>query len=80
MRLIKLTAFGGRLSSEIMEWPDWPPNIRMYFDRSPMGCLRLGKDIELPTEATLRTAIFERTGEFTIHNGQSVCLYALTGI
>ena len=37
VRLIILSAFNGRLKSEILEWPDWPLDIQFPF---------MGKDLD----------------------------------
>lgn len=34
-RLIRLEAFDGKMKSEVIEWPDWPPYIYWRIGESP---------------------------------------------
>jgi len=80
MKLILLTAFSGRLKGEVMEWPDWPPQIILPFDISPTGGFSIGKDVDLGSLLSVRKAIFEPTNRYEIYNGQYVHIYCLTGV
>ena len=69
VRLIILSAFNGQLKSEILEWPDWPLDIRFPF---------MGKDLD--TNITYRIGTFRSTNRYIEDCHRLVQIYELCAI
>jgi hypothetical protein len=80
MKLIILSAFNGRLRSEPMEWPDYPPNIKMQIAPSVHGSYYLGGDV--PVDAPLlKVGLFESTGKHEmLSGGRTAAIYELVAL
>jgi hypothetical protein len=77
MILIRLSAFQGRLKSDIMEWPREEPNIYMHVSPSmPIG-FDLGRNVIDFKVKSLRKARFENIGKSEVNNGRLVIVYEL---
>lgn len=82
MRLIQLSAFGGRLVSAPIEWPDEPPEIRMLVSQETFsGNFRMGVEFKLDSPIQ-RIARFTPTGRYAIIPGvqSAVAIYELVGM
>ncbi len=76
MKLIVLSAFGGRLRGEPIEWPDEPMELVLAAAQRPNG-FRLGKDIGDGAVVTKR-AVFRPTGKYEVlPGGRHAAVYEL---
>lgn len=80
MKLIKLSAFQGRLISEAIEWPDWPPEVTILTSQWIGSHYTLGKDLDL--SAPVQTyGVFRATNKYGLTaNKSSFQFYELIGI
>ena len=81
MKLIVLSAFGGRLvSPQPIEWPDEPLHLRLPMSKSMGGSCGLGLQAEL-APPMMKIAIFEHTGKYQLlENKQTAAIYELVDL
>ena len=82
MIIVILSAFGGRLRSDPMEWPAETPDIRLPISRNVFGRFDIGMDA-LPTQGPprIKVGIFTPTGRYEVlSGGRTAAVYELTDI